>query len=117
MFDDAWLGPFEVLVFIACDHPGLLPLVIAGDVLVDGEQQVEPAAEEEEAIGTVQTFREKVLSEMRITIYGQGILVQGFMNCVERIISILDIRDRSRDDAVEPTNCSGFGADSGIGST
>ena len=52
MFDNAWLGPFEVLVFITCDQPGLLPFVVAGHVFVDGEQQIEPAAEKQKAIGT-----------------------------------------------------------------
>ena len=50
--------------------------------------------EEEELIKTLQTFSEEVLNEMRITTYGQGILIQGFMNCISRVMSILEIFDR-----------------------
>ena len=36
-------------------------------------------------------FREKVLHETRLTLYGQGQLFQGFMNCIQAMMEVLKI--------------------------
>ena len=51
VIDDSRLGPFEVFVFVARDQPGPLPLVVARNVLVDAQHEIQPAAEKQVAGG------------------------------------------------------------------
>jgi len=60
-------------------------------------------AEQESALQTIQVFRAKVLKEMRLTLYGQGTMFQGFMHCVARVVAVLSIvaRDNKEQQAIK----------------